>query len=136
MAKSIIPKHLPAFKNTTLLFVSDTTRAKWYRIFDKEIEKIGSIERKKPEYTDLKGHFNIDEIERNELDLFSKDLARNVALALKSTKAKHAIVCVPQRIKGAFLKGLPAEAKKKIIKEHDANLYRFNGLEILKLLYK
>lgn len=133
---TIIPKHLPDFKTITLLFVCDTTRAKWYVIKGKELKKTGTIERRKIEYADKGDRFNLDEIERVELDSFSKKLVESLAKETKVTGAKHIIVSVPQRIKGAFEKCLSPDLKKKIILHHDANLYRFNGLEILKLIYK
>ena len=136
MENSQIPFHLPEFKTPTLLFVSDTTRAKWYLLNGKDISKVGGFERKKPVYSDDTRHNNIDEIEINELEHFSKDAAEALMRETKAAGAKHVIVCVPQRIKSFFDKHIPAPFKKKIIRHHDANLYRFAGLEVLKMLYK
>lgn len=133
---STIPQHLPEFKRTTLLFVCDTMRAKWYVLSGRTLQRIGAVEHPKPEFTDQKGHYNIEEVERQGLENFSKEVAVALATAVTATKAVQIILCVPQRIKGGVEKHLSAALKKKIIRQHDANLYRFNGLETLKLIYK
>ena len=136
MDKTLLPKHLPEFKTLTLLFVADTMRAKWYLLNGREMTKLGSIEHSKPAHTDSQSRPNMDEIERNDLEHFGKRLAETIIKETTAVKAKHVILSVPQRIKSQFEKHLTPAFKKKITRQHDANLYRFNGLEVLKLMFK
>jgi len=143
-----LPKELPKQSERTLIFVSDSTRAKWYLADERDMKKMGSFLKPKPEYTDREGDFSdsmgnrhsrapkMDVLAVHEERMFCKEVIKQLENALRSTKAQRIIVAMPAAIKKQVERLLPANIKNKIKQWHVANLYRFSGIDIAHRLLK
>ncbi|HBF67477.1 MAG TPA: hypothetical protein DDW36_03575 [Candidatus Magasanikbacteria bacterium] len=129
-----LPKELPEQTEKTLLFVTDTTRAKWYLIDGRAMSKAGSFLNPKPEYTGKERMPH--EIIENQHQVFCKQAARHLEDALRTIGVHRIVIATPHNIKNQFEHVLSANVKQKIRTWHDTNLYRFSGMDIARRLLK